>query len=165
MVIADSLKADMSNSRPTGPIRPMMGLDLAHWAALEMARGQPLLFQPWPSPAQPSQALRLGVRTGGGVRMEAGSAWQQLQLVGPLAVHWPAQRRWVQALGPLGQHFKWQAEAEVRGEGGMWSGSSDPLGGHPPAPSQMVGPQRGSLVKLLLPCCGPCPLIGLVLCG
>lgn len=42
---------DISNSRPSVHIQPTIGLDLAHGATLEMARGQPLPSGPWSTTA------------------------------------------------------------------------------------------------------------------
>lgn len=70
----------MSNSRYVGQIRPAMGLDLAHGVALEMVRSSPA------ASVHPTPALPLGMYTGGGERVRAGGAQQQL--VSPSATHW-----------------------------------------------------------------------------
>lgn len=78
----------MSNSRPASQVRPALGLYLAHGATLEIASGQHPSPHPWPP--QPGRVLHLGANTGGSECVGAGSAWLQLQLIGPSAAHWPA---------------------------------------------------------------------------
>lgn len=145
-------------------MRPAMDLDLAHGTTLEMVRGRPPRLQPWFTPAWHSAWERAQeIASVWGLAVPGNSCsslahwliigWQQ-QPAGceprhPISraqprptcttlVHLgalqPTKCRWILALWPSGQPFKWHVEAEVKG-GGTQSSSLDVLGGCPLCPS------------------------------